>query len=164
MSKSLNNCIYLSDTEEDVRKKVMSMFTDPNHLKVDDPGQVEGNPVFIYLDAFCKDEHFRKFWPEYEDLEALKAHYTRGGLGDVKVKRFLNAVLQDELAPIRARRKEYEKNIPEVYRILREGSMRAQKVAARTLADVKAAMKINYFDDEELIRSQAERFRDNAGA
>ncbi len=163
MSKSLNNCIYLSDTEEDVRKKVMSMFTDPNHLKVDDPGQVEGNPVFIYLDAFCKDEHFRKFWPEYQDLEALKAHYTRGGLGDVKVKRFLNAVLQDELAPIRARRKEYEKNIPEVYRILREGSMRAQKVAARTLADVKAAMKINYFDDEELIQSQARRFGETSG-
>ena len=158
MSKSLNNCIYLSDTEEEVQKKVMSMFTDPNHLRVQDPGQVEDNPVFIYLDAVCKDEHFARFWPEYKNLEELKAHYTRGGLGDVKVKRFLNQVLQCELAPIRARRKEYEKNIPEVYRILKEGSIRAQKTAAQTLAEVKAAMKINYFDDEELIRSQAQRF------
>ncbi len=159
MSKSLNNCIYLSDTEEDVRKKVMSMFTDPNHLKVEDPGEVEGNPVFIYLEAFCKEDHFQRFWPEYKNLDELKAHYTRGGLGDVKVKKFLNQVLQDQLAPIRARRKEYEKNIPEVYRILREGSEKAEKVAAWTLADVKSAMKINYFDDEELIRSQAERFK-----
>ena len=159
MSKSLNNCIYLSDTEEDVRKKVMSMFTDPNHLKVEDPGEVEGNPVFIYLEAFCRDDHFQRFWPEYENLNQLKAHYTRGGLGDVKVKKFLNQVLQDELAPIRARRKEYEKNIPEVYRILQEGSQKARKVAARTLADVKAAMKIDYFEDEELIQSQAQRFQ-----
>lgn len=159
MSKSLNNCIYLSDTEEDVRKKVMSMFTDPNHLKVEDPGEVEGNPVFIYLEAFCRDDHFQRFWPEYENLNQLKAHYTRGGLGDVKVKKFLNQVLQDELAPIRARRKEYEKNIPEVYRILQEGSQKAQKVAAKTLADVKAAMKIDYFEDEELIQSQAQRFQ-----
>ena len=158
MSKSLNNCIYLSDTQEDVRKKVMSMFTDPNHLRVEDPGEVDNNPVFIYLDAFCRDEHFQEFWPEYENLEALKAHYKRGGLGDVKVKKFLNSVLQAELAPIRARRKEYEKNIPEVYRILKEGSIRAQKKAAQTLSQVKAAMKINYFDDEELIQSQAERF------
>ncbi len=161
MSKSLNNCIYLSDTEEEEKKKVMSMFTDPNHLRVQDPGQVEGNPVFIYLEAFCKDEHFARFWPEYQNLDELKAHYTRGGLGDVKVKRFLNSVLQDELAPIRGRRKEYEKNIPEVYRILKEGSMKAQKVAARTLADVKAAMKINYFDDDELIQSQVRRFGEN---
>lgn len=161
MSKSLNNCIYLSDTEEDVKKKVMSMFTDPNHLRVQDPGCVEGNPVFIYLDAFCRDEHFEKFWPEYKNLDELKAHYTRGGLGDVKVKRFLNEVIQEELNPIRARRKEYEKNIPEVYRILKEGSIRAQKVAAQTLAEVKAAMKINYFDDEELIQSQAQRFGEN---
>ena len=137
------------------------MFTDPNHLRVQDPGQVEGNPVFIYLEAFCKDEHFARFWPEYQNLDELKAHYTRGGLGDVKVKRFLNSVLQDELAPIRGRRKEYEKNIPEVYRILKEGSMKAQKVAARTLADVKAAMKINYFDDDELIQSQVRRFGEN---
>ena len=158
MSKSLNNCIYLSDTEEDVKKKVMSMFTDPNHLRVQDPGQVEGNPVFIYLDAFCKDEHFEQFWPEYKNLDEVKAHYTRGGLGDVKVKRFLNSVLQAELAPIRERRKEFEKNIPEVYRILQEGSIRAQKVAAQTLSEVKSAMKINYFEDQELIQSQAERF------
>ncbi len=159
MSKSLNNCIYLSDTEEEVRKKVMSMFTDPNHLRVQDPGCVEGNPVFIYLEAFCRDGHFERFWPEYENLDELKAHYTRGGLGDVKVKKFLNQVLQDELAPIRARRKEYEQKIPEVYRILREGSEKAQRAAAQTLADVKAAMKINYFDDEELIQSQAKKFK-----
>ena len=158
MSKSLNNCIYLSDTEDEVKKKVMSMFTDPNHLRVQDPGQVEGNPVFIYLDAFCKDEHFEQFWPEYKNLDEVKAHYTRGGLGDVKVKRFLNSVLQAELAPIRERRKEFEKNIPEVYRILQEGSIRAQKVAAQTLSEVKSAMKINYFEDQELIQSQAERF------
>ena len=139
----------------------MSMFTDPYHLRVQDRGQVEGNPVFIYLDAFCKEQHFEQFLPEYKNLDELKAHYTRGGLGDVKVKRFLNAVLQEELAPIRARRKEYEKNIPEVYRILKEGSIKAQKAAARTLADVKAAMKINYFDDQELIQSQARRFGEN---
>ncbi len=163
MSKSLNNCIYLSDSEEEVQKKVMSMFTDPNHLRVQDPGQVEGNPVFIYLDAFCGDEYFARFWPEYNNLDELKAHYTRGGLGDVKVKRFLNQVLQSELAPIRARRKEYEKNIPEVYRILREGSLQAQKVAAQTLGEVKAAMKINYFEDEELIQSQARRFGGDKG-
>ena len=161
MSKSLNNCIYLSDTEEDVRKKIMSMFTDPNHLRVEDPGQTEGNPVFIYLDAFCRDEHFTQFWPDYKNLDELKAHYTRGGLGDVKVKKFLNQVIQSELAPIRARRKEYEKNIPEVYRILQEGSRRGEKVAAQTLAEVKAAMKINYFDDQELIQSQARRFGEN---
>ena len=161
MSKSLNNCIYLSDTEDEVKKKIMSMFTDPNHLRVEDPGCVEGNPVFIYLDAFCRDEHFEKFWPEYKNLDEVKAHYMRGGLGDVKVKRFLNNVIQSELEPIRARRKEYEKNIPEVYRILQEGSIRAEKVAAQTLADVKAAMKINYFDDQELIQSQAERFSEN---
>ena len=161
MSKSLNNCIYLSDSEDEVKKKIMSMFTDPNHLRVEDQGCVEGNPVFIYLDAFCRDEHFEKFWPEYKNLDEVKAHYMRGGLGDVKVKRFLNNVVQSELEPIRARRKEYEKNIPEVYRILQEGSIRAEKVAAQTLADVKAAMKINYFDDQELIQSQAERFGEN---
>lgn len=161
MSKSLNNCIYLSDTEDEVKKKIMSMFTDPNHLRVEDPGCVEGNPVFIYLDAFCRDEHFEKFWPEYKNLDEVKAHYMRGGLGDVKVKRFLNNVIQSELEPIRARRKEYEKNIPGVYRILQEGSIRAEKVAAQTLADVKAAMRINYFDDQELIQSQAERFGEN---
>ncbi len=158
MSKSLGNCIYLSDSPEDVRKKIMSMFTDPNHIRVQDPGNVEGNPVFVYLDAFCRDEHFAKYLPEYQNLDELKAHYTRGGLGDVKVKKFLNQVMQEELEPIRARRREYEKNIPEVYRILHEGSIRAEKTAARTLAEMKAAMKINYFDDMELIQSQAERY------
>ena len=159
MSKSLNNCIYLSDTEEDVRKKVMSMFADPNHLQVSDPGNVEGNPVFIYLDAFCKDEMFAEYLPEYANLDELKAHYTRGGLGDVKVKKFLNNVLQEELAPIRARRKEWEKDIPAVYEILKEGSKKAEKVAAQTLHEVKEAMKINYFDDNNLIKEQVEKYK-----
>ncbi len=159
MSKSLNNCIYLSDTEEEVRKKVMSMFTNPNHLQVSDPGQVEGNPVFIYLDAFCKDAMFAEYLPEYANLDELKAHYTRGGLGDVKVKKFLNNVLQEELAPIRARRKEWEKEIPAVYEILREGSLKAREAASQTLADVKNSMKINYFEDNALITEQAERFK-----
>ncbi len=158
MSKSLGNCIYLSDSPEDVKKKIMSMFTDPGHIRVQDPGKVEGNPVFIYLDAFCRDEHFSRYLPEYENLDQLKAHYMRGGLGDVKVKRFLNEVIQEELVPIRARRREYEKNIPEVYRILREGSRKAEKKAAVTLAQMKAAMKINYFDDEDLIREQARKY------
>ena len=162
MSKSLGNCIYLSDTEEEVRKKIMSMFTDPNHLRVEDPGQVEGNPVFIYLDAFCRDEHFKKFLPDYKNLDELKAHYTRGGLGDVKVKKFLNNVMQDELAPIRQRRKEFEKDIPAVYRMLEEGSRKAEAVAAQTLAKVKRAMKINYFEDQALIEEQARRFREEA--
>ena len=162
MSKSLGNCIYLSDTEEEVRKKIMSMFTDPNHLRVEDPGQVEGNPVFIYLDAFCRDEHFEKFLPDYKNLDELKAHYTRGGLGDVKVKKFLNNVMQDELAPIRQRRKEFEKDIPAVYRMLEEGSRKAEAVAAQTLAKVKRAMKINYFGDQALIEEQARRFREEA--
>ena len=160
MSKSLGNCIYLSDSKEDVRKKVMSMFTDPNHLRVEDPGQVEGNPVFIYLDAFCTDEHFEKYLPDYKNLDELKAHYTRGGLGDVKVKKFLNNVLQEELEPIRQRRKEWEKNIPEVYRILEEGSKRAEACAAETLANVKRAMKINYFEDKELIEAQAKKYNE----
>lgn len=158
MSKSLGNCIYLSDTEEDVRKKIMSMFTDPNHLRVDDPGQVEGNPVFIYLDAFCKDEHFAKYLPEYENLDALKAHYTRGGLGDVKVKKFLNNVMQDFLAPIRERRAEYAKDIPAIYKMLERGSQIAQKKAAQTLAEMKDAMKINYFADSALIEEQAKKY------
>lgn len=158
MSKSLNNCIYLSDTEEDVRKKVMSMFTDPNHLQVSDPGRVEGNPVFIYLDAFCKDELFAQYLPEYANLEELKAHYTKGGLGDVKVKKFLNNVLQEELAPIRAKRKEWEKNIPAVYEILKKASLEARQTASQTLDDVKKAMKINYFDDSALITEQAEKY------
>ena len=158
MSKSLGNCIYLADSEEEVQKKIMSMFTDPNHLKVSDPGQVEGNPVFTYLDAFCREEHFAEYLPDYQNLDELKAHYQRGGLGDVKVKRFLNAVMQEELAPIRVRRKELEKRIPEIYEILRKGSEVAEKVAAQTLAEVKASMKINYFDDMELIREQADRY------
>ncbi len=133
MSKSLNNCIYLSDTEEEVRRKVMSMFTDPNHLQVSDPGQVEGNPVFIYLDAFCKDEFFAEYLPEYTNLEELKAHYTRGGLGDVKVKKFLNNVLQEELSGVRSKRKEWEKDIPAVYEILHKGSLKAREAAVKTL-------------------------------
>ncbi len=160
MSKSLGNCIFLSDTEKDVQKKIMSMFTDPNHLKVEDPGQVEGNPVFTYLDAFCRDEHFAKYLPDYEDLDALKAHYRRGGLGDVKVKKFLNKVIQEELAPIRERRKQFEQDIPAVYKILEEGSRKAEAVAAQTLADVKKAMKIDYFADQALIEEQAKRFRE----
>lgn len=158
MSKSLGNCIYLSDTEDEVKKKIMSMFTDPNHLRVEDPGRVEGNPVFIYLDAFCRDEHFAKYLPDYRNLDELKAHYTRGGLGDVKVKRFLNSVLQEELEPIRQRRKEIAKDIPAVYRILEEGSKKARAKASETLADMKRAMKINYFEDMELIEEQARRF------
>ena len=151
MSKSLGNCIYLSDDAKEIKTKVMSMFTDPNHLRVEDPGQVEGNPVFIYLDAFCKDEYFEEFWPEYKNLDELKAHYQRGGLGDVKVKKFLNKVLQAELAPIRARRKEWEQKLPEVFAILKEGSKAAEAKAAETLQDVKAAMRINYFDDADFL-------------
>ena len=152
MSKSLGNCIYLSDEADVVKKKVMSMFTDPNHLRVQDPGKVEGNPVFIYLDAFCKDEYFAEFLPDYQNLDELKEHYQRGGLGDVKVKKFLNKVLEAELGPIRERRKMWEQRIPEVYEILREGSKAAEAKAAETLRDVKAAMKINYFEDESLIK------------
>ena len=148
MSKSLGNCIYLSDEPEEIQKKIMSMFTDPTHLRVSDPGHVEGNPVFIYLDAFCHDEHFEEFLPEYKNLDELKAHYTRGGLGDIKVKKFLNSVIQAELQPIRERRKAWEQRIPEVYDILREGSKNAEAVAAKTLADVKRAMQINYFEDK----------------
>ena len=162
MSKSLGNCIYLSDSEEEIRKKIMSMFTDPNHLRVEDPGHVEGNPVFIYLDAFCQDEHFEKYLPEYKNLDELKAHYTRGGLGEVKVKRFLNNVIQDELRPIRERRQEFAKDIPAVYRILEEGSRKAEAKAAQTLAEMKRAMKINYFEDKELIEEQAKRFASEA--
>ena len=159
MSKSLNNCIYLSDPEEEVRKKVMSMFTDPNHLQVSDPGQVEGNPVFIYLDAFCKDDMFAEYLPEYSCLQELKDHYTRGGLGDVKVKKFLNNVLQEQLSPIRTRRKEWEQRIPDIYEILHKGSMEAEEVVAKTLDDVKKSMKINYFDDHALIAEQADRYK-----
>lgn len=159
MSKSLGNCIYLSDSEDEVKKKVMSMYTDPNHLMVSDPGQVEGNTVFTYLDAFCKEEDFKEYLPDYNNLNELKEHYQRGGLGDVKVKRFLNSVLQAELEPIRKRRKEYEADIPYVYQILKEGSQKAEAAAAATLKEVKEAMKINYFDDVELIGEQAKRFK-----
>lgn len=159
MSKSLGNCIYLSEEPDEIQKKVFSMFTDPTHIKVSDPGKLEGNTVFTYLDAFCRPEHFEEFLPEYQSLQELKDHYQRGGLGDMKVKRFLNNVLQTELEPIRNRRKEYQKDIPHVYEILRKGSEKAEAVAAKTLQDVKAAMKINYFDDQELINSQVEKFR-----
>lgn len=158
MSKSLGNCIYLSDTTEEVRKKVKIMYTDPSHLRVEDPGHLEGNAVFTYLDAFCRPEHFAAYWPDYANLDELKDHYKRGGLGDVKVKKFLTAILEEELTPIRARRAEFEKDIPEVYNILKRGSDTAREVAAATLADVRKAMRINYFDDAELIRKQAEQF------
>jgi tryptophanyl-tRNA synthetase len=151
MSKSLGNCIYLSDSEEDVRKKVMGMYTDPTHIKVSDPGHLEGNTVFTYLDAFCKDEYFAKYLPDYANLQELKDHYTRGGLGDMVVKRFLFNVMQEEFEPIRNRRKELEKNIEGVYEILRKGSEEARKVAINTLNEVKSAMKINYFDDDTLV-------------
>ena len=159
MSKSLGNCIYLSDSAEVVKKKVMSMYTDPDHLRVEDPGKVEGNTVFTYLDAFSRPDHFAKYLPEYESLDALKEHYRRGGLGDVKVKRLLIAVLEELLAPIRERRKHYEQNIEEVYAILRRGSEEARKAAAETLADVRRAMRINYFEDSELIARQAAEYR-----
>lgn len=159
MSKSLGNCIYLSEESDEIKKKVMSMFTDPTHIKVSDPGKLEGNTVFTYLDAFSKPEHFEAFLPEYANLDELKAHYQRGGLGDVKVKRFLNEVLQAELAPIRERRKELMKDIPYVYEVLKKGSEKAESVAAATLARVKNAMRINYFEDEELIRTQAEQMK-----
>ena len=152
MSKSLGNCIYLSDEPEDIRKKIMSMFTDPNHLRVEDPGQVEGNPVFIYLDAFCRPEHFAEFLPDYNNLDELKDHYRRGGLGDVKVKKFLNNVIQAELAPIRERRKDWEQRLPDVYDILAEGSKRAEATAAKTLADVRHSMKIDYFENGTLSK------------
>ncbi len=152
MSKSLGNCIYLSDEPEDIRKKIMSMFTDPNHLRVEDPGQVEGNPVFIYLDAFCRPEHFAEFLPDYNNLDELKDHYRRGGLGDVKVKQFLNNVIQSELASIRERRKEWEQRLPDVYDILAEGSKRAEATAAKTLADVRHSMKIDYFENGTLTK------------
>ena len=154
MSKSLGNAIYLADTEADVKKKVMSMFTDPDHIRVEDPGKLEGNTVFTYLDAFCNEEHFAEYLPDYANLDELKAHYQRGGLGDVKVKKFLNNVLQEELSPIRARRAEYEKNIEAVYEILKKGSEAASAKAAETLREVKAAMKINYFDDPTFLEEQ----------
>ena len=158
MSKSLGNCIYLSDTEADVKKKVMSMFTDPDHIRIEDPGKLEGNTVFTYLDAFSNEGHFAEYLPDYANLDELKEHYQRGGLGDVKVKKFLNNVLQEELSPIRARRAEYEKNIDEVYEILKRGSEAASTKAAETLREVKAAMKINYFDDPAFLEEQKKKF------
>lgn len=157
MSKSLGNCIYLSDEPEDIRKKVMSMYTDPDHVRVEDPGKIEGNTVFTYLDAFSTEEHFAKFLPDYANLDELKAHYKRGGLGDVKVKKFLNNVLQDVLEPIRERRHYWEQRIPEVYEILRTGSKEAEAAAAATLHDVREAMRINYFDDEALMNQPYEK-------
>ena len=152
MSKSLGNCIYLSDEPEDIKKKIMSMYTDPGHLRVQDPGKVEGNPVFTYLDAFSRPEHFAEFLPEYQNLDELKAHYQRGGLGDVKIKKFLNSVMQAELEPIRTRRKEWEQRLPEVVEILKEGSAVAEKTAAATLADVRKSMRIDYFTDDNLLK------------
>ena len=158
MSKSLGNCIYLSEEPDEIQRKVFSMFTDPTHIRVEDPGKIEGNTVFTYLDAFCRPEYFQEFLPEYEGLDELKEHYRRGGLGDMKVKRFLNKVLQAELEPIRKRRKEYQRNIPYVYEILKKGSEKAEETAARTLHDVKAAMQINYFEDMKIISEQTDRF------
>ena len=158
MSKSLNNCIYLSESAEDLQKKIMGMFTDPGHIHVQDPGKIEGNTVFTYLDAFCKPEHFAQYLPDYPNLDELKAHYQRGGLGDVKVKRFLNSIMQEELEPIRTRRKEFEKDIPAIYDMLKKGSKAAREVAADTLSDVRKAMKINYFEDIDLISAQAKKF------
>ena len=159
MSKSLGNCIYLSEEAADLTKKVKGMFTDPNHIRVEDPGKIEGNVVFTYLDAFCKDEYFPKYWPEYNNLQEVKDHYMRGGLGDMKVKKFLNAVLEEELSPIRERRKEFQKDIPYVYQILKEGSEKAREVAAQTLSEVRAAMKIDYFDNTEWINEQVAKFQ-----
>ena len=158
MSKSLGNCIYLSDSADEVEKKVKSMYTDPTHIKVSDPGKLEGNCVFTYLDAFCRPEHFGRYLPDYPNLDELKAHYTRGGLGDMKVKKFLAAIMQEELSPIRERRSEFEKDIPAVYEMLKKGCEVARETAAQTMDEVRKAMKINYFDDVELIAEQAKRF------
>ena len=146
MSKSLGNCIYLSDSEEEIKKKIFSMYTDPNHIKIEDPGKIEGNVVFTYLDVFCKEDSFEKYLPEYNNLDELKEHYQKGGLGDMKIKKFLNSILQEELKPIRERREEYAKNMDYVYDILKKGTEEARKVVAATLHDVKEAMKINYFE------------------
>lgn len=159
MSKSLGNCIYLADSEEDVKKKIMSMYTDPMHIQVSDPGHIEGNTVFTYLDAFCNKSHFEEYLPEYACLDELKAHYERGGLGDVKIKKFLNNVIQEELSPIRARRAEFEKDIPAVYDILKNGCAAARAVAAQTLDEVKKAMQIDYFNDSALIASHSEKYK-----
>ena len=158
MSKSLGNCIYLAETSKEVKQKVMSMYTDPQHIHVEDPGHLEGNTVFTYLNAFCKPEHFAAYWPDYQSLDEVKEHYQRGGLGDMKVKKFLNNILQEELEPIRTRRAEFEKDIPAVYEMLKKGCDEARAVAAETLDEVRRAMKINYFDDAALIAEQAQRF------
>ena len=158
MSKSLGNCIYLSDSADEVEKKVKSMYTDPNHIKVTDPGQIEGNTVFTYLDAFSKPEHFERYLPEYQSLDELKAHYQRGGLGDMKVKKLLAAIMQEELEPIRNRRKEFEKDILAVCEMLRQGCEVAREAAAQTLSEVRRAMKINYFDDDSFVAEQTARF------
>ena len=162
MSKSLGNCIYLSDTAKEVEQKVKSAYTDPEHLRVEDPGHVEGNVVFTYLDAFSSDDDFAEFCPEYKNLEELKDHYRRGGLGDMKCKKFLTKVLNKQLEPIRMRRHEFEQDIPEVYNILKKGSDAAREVAAQTLHEVREAMMINYFDDPDLIREQAEKYRQSS--
>lgn len=158
MSKSLGNCIYLSESAADVKKKVMSMYTDPLHINVADPGHVEGNTVFTYLDAFCRPEHFAAYWPDYANLDEVKDHYRRGGLGDVKCKKFLEKILNETLEPIRSRRAEFEKDIPAVYEMLRKGCEEAREAAGATLAEVRKAMKINYFDDEALIAEQAKKY------
>ena len=159
MSKSLGNCIYLSDSADEVTKKIKSMYTDPNHIRVEDPGQIEGNTVFTYLGAFCRPEHFDRYWKDYANLAELKAHYQRGGLGDMKVKKFLTAIMQEELEPIRTRRKEFEQDIPAIYDMLKKGCEVAREQAAQTLDEVRRAMKINYFDDAELIAEQARKFK-----
>ena len=159
MSKSLGNCIYLSDSAKDMQQKVKSMYTDPGHLRVEDPGKVDGNTVFTYLDAFSTNDDFAEFWPEYQNLDELKDHYRRGGLGDMKCKKFLIKVLDKYLEPIRQRRHEFEKDIPEVFNLLKKGSDAAREVAAQTLNDVRQAMKINYFDDIDLIKQQSEKYK-----
>ena len=159
MSKSLGNCIYLSDSADDVWQKVRSMYTDPDHLRVDDPGKVEGNAVFTYLDAFCTDAHFAQYWPDYQNLDELKDHYRRGGLGDMKCKKFLNSILNEMLEPMRQRRQELQKDIPEIFNILKKGTEKARETAAQTMDEVRKAMRIDYFNDTDLINSQAEKYR-----
>ena len=159
MSKSLGNCIYLSDSADDVWQKVRSMYTDPNHINVSDPGTVEGNAVFTYLDAFSTDADFANFWPEYQNLDELKDHYRRGGLGDMKCKKFLNTVINNMLEPMRQRRHELEQDIPAIFDILRKGSEQAREVAAQTMSEVRHAMRIDYFDDIALQQQLSEKFR-----
>ena len=159
MSKSLGNCIYLSDSADDVWQKVRSMYTDPDHLRVDDPGKVEGNAVFTYLDAFCTDAHFAQYWPDYQNLDELKEHYRRGGLGDMKCKKFLNSILNEMLEPMRLRRQELQKDIPEIFNILKKGTEKAQETEAQTMDEERKAMRIDYFNDADLINSQAEKYK-----